>query len=183
MVLQAHLSRVWFLSKGCKQVPPDYINGKVLWAHPNGYFLSAQGKKLEHNFSPAMQRGCRSVNGHFGSRYPAMRHFGSKICHHLMAVAYYGKRPTFINPYTGKEYVGIVHHLVPDKMDYRPANLLCWLTHEQHREADRRQRELRKLFPDLHALTYDSLRQLQDPRVSTTELFEIYLNELRGTKA
>jgi hypothetical protein len=41
-----------------------------------------------------------------------------------MALAFYGDRPTFTDK-NGKEYVGICHHLIPDKLNYRPANLLC----------------------------------------------------------
>ena len=165
------------MSKGCKPVPPELIGGKVLWAHPDGYFLNALGNKLEHNFSPSNQRGFTaahpSSNGNTGSCYPQMVHFGSKNCHHLMALAFYGSRPTYTDK-NGKPYVGICHHLIPDKLDYKPANLLCWLTREQHAEADRRQRALRKVVPDgdLTVFTYERLRDLQDPRSMSRELFE-----------
>ena len=165
------------MSKGCKPVPPELIGGKVLWAHPDGYFLNALGNKLEHNFSPAKQRGFTadhpSSGGFTGSIYPTMANFGSKSSHSLMAIAFYGPRPIFFGK-NGKPYAGICHHLIPDKLDYKPANLLCWLTREQHAEADRRQRALIKVVPDgdLTAFTYERLRDLQDPRSMSRELFE-----------
>lgn len=161
------------MSLGCKQVPPDVIGGKILWAHPDGYFLNAQGQKLAHNFCPAMQ--VRKPNMH--AAYPKMRNFG-KLCHLIMAIAFYGDRPTFTDK-NGKPYVGICHHLIPDKLDYRPANLLCWLTKEQHTEADRRQRALRKVFPDMHAISYEKHRYLQDPRVTCREVFDVELEKIR----
>ena len=88
-----------------------------------------------------------------------------------MALTFYGDRPTFTDK-NGKTYVGICHHLIPDRLDYRPANLLCWLTKAEHAEADRRQRVLRKILPDMHTLDYGTHRRLQDPRVTTREQFE-----------
>ena len=92
-----------------------------------------------------------------------------------MALAFFGDRPT--DPTTGKPCV--CHHLIPDKLDYKPANLLCWLTREEHNEADRRQRALRKVLPDMHALSYDEHRRLQDPRTMSREQFEIILQSLK----
>ena len=167
------------MSLGCKQVPPDIIGGKILWAHPEGYFLNAHGQKLCHNFTPSMNAGIRNAKGwKIGSCYPIMRQFRSKLCHFLMALAFYGERPTYKDK-NGKPYVGICHHIIPDKLDYRPANLLCWLTREQHVIADRRQRALRKLVPDLHAFPIERLRILEDPRVTTDEQFEFELAQLR----
>lgn len=159
-------------------MPSDFIGGKILWAHPEGYFFNAQGQKLVHCFSPINQRGFTAANpssgGFRGSHYPSMPHFGSKLCHILMARAFYGERPIYTDLMTGKNYVGIVHHLINDKYDYKPVNLLCWLTKEEHREADRRQRVLRKIVPngDLHLFSYEVLALLQDPRVMTKERFE-----------
>ena len=169
--MQNVISRLWFLSQGCKQVPLEYTRGIVRWAHPDGYLLNAQGRKIAHNFSPAMMRG----DG--GSKYPKDR-TTNKLSHHLMALAFYGERPTYKDK-NGKPYVGIVHHLIPDKLDYKPANLLCWLTREQHIEADRRQKELKKILPDMHDLSYDEHRRIQDQRVTSKEQFEVELQNLR----
>ena len=170
-MLQNHLSRLWFLSRGCKQVPLDYTRGIVRWAHPDGYFLNAQGQKVAHDFSPAHRN-----NSYGGSpAYPTERNSGGKNCHILMALAFYGERP--IDPTTGKPCV--CHHLINDKLDYRPANLLCWLTREQHNEADRRQRALRNVLPDMHAISYEKHRYLQDPSVTCREVFDVELEKIR----
>ena len=99
-----------------------------------------------------------------------------------MALAFYGSRPVFTNAKANAKaatYVGICHHLIPDPLDYRPANLLCWLTREQHTEADRRQRELKKILPDMHELSYDEHRRLQDPRVTSNGQFNVELEKIR----
>lgn len=169
------------MSKGCKQVPPDSIQGKILWAHPDGYFLNQYGQKLAHSFGPAQQRGWTTAHptsgGNKGGCYPNMRNFNSKSCHTLMALAFYGPRP--LDPATGKPCV--CHHLIPVKLNYKPQNLLCWLTKEQHREADRRQRALIKKLLEryptmtkeavLFLLNYAQLRNLQDPRLLSDERF------------
>ena len=157
-------------------MPLEYTRGIVRWAHPDGYFLNAQGQKIAHNFSPAKQRGVKNERNS-GSCYPCDCSAGSKNCHLLMALAFYGPRPMFTNANANAKakaatYVGICHHLIPDKLDYKPANLLCWLTRAEHTEADRRQREIRKVVPNLRAFTYARLRQLQDPRVTSREQFE-----------
>ena len=166
-MIQNNLTRLWFLAKGCHQVPPDFIDEKILWGHPDGYFLGALGQKLLHTYSPS-QRAKQTERGY---RAPYMRQFGSKRCHLLMALAHYGERSIFIGK-NGKPYVGEIHHLINDPLDYRPANLLCWLDRPTHREADRRRRILERKIGDLHQLDYATLRYLQDPRSTTREEFE-----------
>ena len=166
-MIQNNLTRLWFLAKGCKQVPPEFIGGKILWGHPDGYFLGAQGQKLQHTYSPA-QHAKQTKRGYYA---PFMRHFGCKNCHILMALAFYGPRPIYIDK-NGNPYVGQVHHLINDPLDYKPANLLCWLDRPTHREADRRRQILEREIGDLHQLDYATLRYLQDPRITTREEFE-----------
>lgn len=166
------LSRVWFLNQGCKQVPLDASRGIVRWAHPDGYFLRSNGTKIPNdNVNPATTKERHPG----GSVYPKDR-ATNKLMHILMALAFYGPRPTFKDK-NGKPYVGICHHLIPDKLDYRPANLLCWLTRAEHAEADSRQRALKKVVPngDLHLFSYERLRYLQDPRTTSREIFETEL--------
>ena len=175
--LGSNLSRVWFLNQGCKQVPLSYSHGIVRWAHPDGYFLNAQGQKVKHTFPPSQ------YNHRGGSVYPRLRECVN-ACHILMALAFYGDRPTFTDPKTGKTHVGICHHLIPDIFDYRPANLLCWLTRAEHAEADRRQRALKQVVPegDLHCLSYERLRYLQDPRTTCREVFEKELEQIQAKR-
>ena len=156
-------------------VPPEYTRGIVRWAHPDGYFLNAQGQKVKDNFPPSAQNVRPNMHG----RYPNLREC-ARECHILMALAFYGPRPTFENE--RGSYVGICHHLIPDKLDYRPANLLCWLTREQHTEADRRQRALRKVIGDLHKWSYEKLREYQDPRVMTREVFDSFIERISKRK-
>ena len=145
------LSRVWFLSRGCKQVPPESTGGKVLWAHPDGYFLNAKGQKLKHSFNPAKQRGIKNANN-TGSCYPTMRQFGSKNCHHLMYEAFYGPRTK------GME----IDHINGDKLDYRPSNLEEVFPAENRRRAN-----------ILRAMRAAKL----DPRTySSDELLDIFKN-------
>ena len=172
-MIQNSLTRLWFLSHGCKQVPPIFIGGKILWGHPDGYFLTAQGHKVLHTYGPAM-RAKQKERGYYA---PFMRNFGSKNCHILMALAFYGPRPIYVGK-NGNAYVGEVHHLINDPLDYRPANLLCWLDRPTHREADRRRRALENFFGDLHQFDCDELRRLQDPRVTSTELFNRFISGL-----
>ena len=88
-MINTSLSRTWFLGHGCKQVPPELIGGKILWAHPDGYFLNARGQKVKHDFGPAKQSNKPYTHG---GAYPCMRQFGNKNCHHLMYEAFYGPR-------------------------------------------------------------------------------------------
>ena len=173
-MMQNSLSRVWFLNQGCKQVPPDASRGYVRWGHPEGYFLRPTGQKAKHNFAKSLLRFQSDPNSKTGKQYPFLRETGAVKCHILMALAFYGPRPTFIDPKTGKEYFGICHHLIPDILNYRPANLLCWLTRAEHTEADRRQGALKEVVPDgnLRLFTYERLRELQDPQTMTREAFE-----------
>ena len=169
-------SRVWFLGHGYKQVPPELVDGKVLWTDGKMKWLNACGQQLKHDFSPSM-RDKHYAHGHGEAK---MRSYGNKRCRILTAVTFYGERPTYTDK-NGKAYPGICHHLIPDLNNYSAANLLCWLTREQHSEADRRQRALKTVVPDgnLHLFTYERLRELQDPRTMSREEFEQELEAIR----
>lgn len=168
------VASLWFLSHGCRQVPLEHSRNHIRWGHPDGYFLNEKGQKLAHNISPAYLGNCHNHPA------PIMRD-SSKHCHILMAMAFYGERPVFTDS-KGKSYVGICHHLVPDLLNYRPANLLCWLTRSEHNIADRRQRAIQAVLPNgnLYLLPYEYLRYLQDPRTLSDEEFNqqlAYLSE------
>ena len=173
--MQEILSRAWFMGQGCKRVEITKNSKTVVrWAHPDGYFLRPNGTRVPNdNVNPATTRERHPG----GTVYPKDR-ASNKLMHILMALAFYGPRPTFFDK-NGKPYVGIVHHLIADRLDYRPANLLCYFTRSQHAEADRRQRALRKVLPDMHAISYERHRWLQDPRTTCREVFETELQALR----
>jgi len=172
-MLQNTISRLWFLNQGCKQVPLEHSKNKVRWGHPDGYFLKPDGQKAKDTFSPSQytHRG--------GSAYPRLRECVN-ACHILMAYAFYGERPTYINA-KGQVKPYQAHHLNGDKFDYRPANILAWLHPDVHRIADDRQKALRTVVPngDLHVFSYERLRYLQDPRTLSDEEFQKELEAIR----
>ena len=115
-----------------------------------------------------------------GYTAPNLRHYKPRLCHVLMGEIFYGDRPTFIDS-KGKPYFGLCHHLIEDPLDYRPENLLCWLDYSQHHKADNRRRALEAAVPDgdLHVFTYERLRELQDPRTMSDEVFQTELAKIR----
>ena len=173
--IQTKPTRLWFTNQGCKQVPPEIFDGKILWAHPEGHFLNAAGQKRSTGFTP-WKPSLNDRRSH--SEYPKIGN--NKLCHFLMAVAFFGARSTFTDK-KGKPYVGICHHLIPNVLDFKPANLLCWLTREQHAIADSRQRVLKTIVPegDLRGFDYDILREMQDPRTMTQDEFNRRMEYLR----
>ena len=90
-----------------KQVPPESVKGKILFAGTDGKFYNAAGKELKPIFNPGMQ------NHKGGSAYPVMRHFGCRLCHHLIW-------ETFVGPRTkGME----IDHINGNKLDWSLDNL------------------------------------------------------------
>ena len=143
-MIQKTISRLWFLSKGCKQVPLDLTGGKVLWVHPDGYFLNAYGQQIKHNFTPTMLTGDYT----HGGAYPMMRQFGHKNCHVLVCVTFHGPRPV------GFE----CDHINGDKLDYRPCNLE-WVTPAENRRRAKYLRTMRKCGFDPRIFTADHLHE------------------------
>ena len=149
-----------------------------LWGHEGcAYFVGASGQKLAHTYGPAM----RAKQKGRGYTAPNMRHFENKACHIIMGEIFYGERETFIDS-KGKTYFGHCHHLIEDPLDYRPENLLCWLTRAEHSKADKRRQALEAVVPngDLHVFTYARLRELQNPRTMTDEQFQTELEAIRA---
>ena len=124
-----------------KQVPPESVGGKILFAGTDGKFYNAAGKELKPHFNPAMQRGTR--NARFsGSCYPIMVNFGNRLCHHLIW-------ETFVGPRTpGME----IDHINGNKLDWSLDNLRQ-ITPMENVRCARYLRELRKLIPN-HWLTF-----------------------------
>ena len=123
-----------------KQVPPESIGGKVLFATPDGKFFNAKGRQLKHIFSPSSARQTK------GSCYPTMRHYANRLCHHLVY-------ETFIGPRTpGME----IDHINGNKLDYSADNLQEITPRENIRRA-KILRQLRSMGIDPKLLTREQL--------------------------
>lgn len=182
-VRQTHLSRLYFLSKGCKQAPLDQTDGKVLWANPDeGYFMSAYGVKQSLGHGPAMRKkGGRANNGKRGLIHPIMTNFNNCLAHRLMFATFADEPCPIFFDSKGNPYKGIVHHVIEKPYDIRMDNLMGWLTYKQHKIADKRRRALEAVLPDMYCVETAYLKLLQDPRQTDDIIFERALNNLRAT--
>ena len=177
---QTHLSRLYFLSKGCKQVPLESTGGKVLWANGDqGYFMSANGVKVKPAFSPSSRKkGSKANNGKRGLTHPMMRHFGCQYAHRLMFETFADEPCPIFFDSKGNPYKGIVHHVIENPSDIRMVNLMGWLTYKQHHIADKRRRALESVLPDMYCADTAYLKELEDPRLTTDEEFQTALDKL-----
>ena len=78
----------------------------------------------------------------------------------------------------GQPYKGLVHHVIENPLDIRVDNLIWWLTYKQHSIADKRRRAIEQVLPDMYAEPTKQLKRLQDPRVTSDELFQVELRIL-----
>ena len=184
---QKHLSRLYFLSKGCKQVPLDLTGGKVLWANPDeGYFMSAYGVKLKPMYGPCMRKkGRKANNGKRGLKHPQMRDFNNQTAHRLMFATFADKPCPIFFDSKGNPYKGLVHHVIEDPNNIRMDNFMGWLTYKQHAVADKRRRALEAVLPDMYCVETKYLKMLQDPRQTDDLYFQLELQKLAaryGTK-
>ena len=181
-VRQTHLSRLYFLSKGCKQAPLEPIKGKVLWANgKEGYFMSAYGVKQKPLFSPTMRKkGSKANNGKRGLTHPKMRNFNCQLAHRLMFETFADEPCPIFFDSKGNPYRGIVHHVIENPSDIRLVNLMGWLTYKQHHIADKRRRALESVLPDMYCADTAYLKELEDPRLTTDETFQSVLANLRN---
>ena len=182
---QKHLSRLYFLSRGCKQVPPGLAGGRVLWAQgEEGYFLNAFGMKLKLDHSPESRKvGRKNNDGKRGRIHPGMRRFGNKQAHRLMFATFADEPCPIFFDSKGNPYKGIVHHVIENPYDIRMDNLLGWLTYKQHAIADKRRRALEAVLPDMYCVETAYLKLLQDPRRPDELEFNMVLNNLHATYA
>ena len=126
-----------------KQVPPESVGGKTLFAGTDGKFYSAKGRELKPCFNPGMQ------NHNGGSAYPKMRQFANRLCHHLIY-------ETFVGPRTpGME----IDHLNGDKMNWSLDNLEE-VTPAENRKRAILLRELRRNGRDPKKMTRDELQAI-----------------------
>ena len=183
--MQTHLSRLYFLDKGCKKVPLESTGGKVLWANPEeGYFMSAYGNKISLNNNPAKRR--RNVKGKTkvrGFMHPILRNFGCRYAHRLMFAAFADEPCPIFFDSKGNHYKGIVHHVIENPYDIRMDNLMGWLTYKQHAVADKRRRALEAVLPDMYCVETAYLKLLEDPRKTDDIFFKMELSNLRATYA
>ena len=180
---QTHLSRLYFLSKGCKQSPLESAGGKVLWANPKeGYFMSAFGCKIKLNHSPFCRR--RNVKGKTGVNrgriHPKLRQYRGKYAHRIMFATFADEPCPIFFDSKGNPYKGIVHHVIENPNDIRMDNLMGWLTYKQHAKADKRRCALEAVLPDMYCVETKYLKTLQDPRKTDDIFFEMELNNLRS---
>ena len=187
-VRQTHLSRLYFLNKGCKQASLESTGGKVLWANgKEGYFMSAYGCKIKLNHNPAKRR--RNVKGKTGVNrgftHPILRDVGGKTAHRLMFATFAEEPCPIFFDSKGNPYKGIVHHVIENPNDIRMDNLMGWLTYKEHAVADKRRRALEAVLPDMYCEETRHLKTIEDPRLTDDDVFNIILNNLRlkyGTK-
>ena len=167
------------MGRGCRQCPIEQTI-KPLWANgEEGYFLSASGTKQRPAHSKSHRTpGMLCHNGKRGQNHPNMRNFGNALAHRLMAATYADEPcPTYYDS-KGKPYKGIVHHVIENPYDIRLVNLIWWLDHHQHRIADTRRQALEKVLPDMYAVPTEYLNELEDPCVTSDEVFEAELEKL-----
>ncbi|MBR2772780.1 MAG: hypothetical protein IKD78_12370 [Bacteroidales bacterium] len=179
---QTHLSRLYFLSKGCKQTPLESTGGKVLWGNgDDGYFMSAYGVKVKPMFSPSSRRkGSKANNGKRGFMHPIMRNFNNCLAHRLMFETFADEPCPIFFDSKGNPYKGIVHHVIENPHDLRMVNLMGWLTYKQHHIADKRRRALESVLPDMYCVDTAYLKEFEDPRLTTDEEFQNVLDNFRN---
>lgn len=177
---QTHLSRLYFLDKGCKKAPLDQTDGKVLWANPDeGFFMSAYGCKIKLGYGPGKRR--RNVKGKTKTRgfiHPCLRQFGCKQAHRIMFATFADEPCPIFFDSKGNPYKGIVHHVIENPYDIRMDNLMGWLSYKQHAVADKRRRALEAVLPDMYCEDTRYLKLLEDPRQTDDLIFNMELNYL-----
>jgi hypothetical protein len=105
-----------------KQVPPESVKGKILFAGTDGKFYNAGGQELKPCFSPGMQSNKPYTHG---GAYPCMRHFANRLCHHLIWETFVGPRKK------GME----IDHINGNKLDWSIDNLEEVTPEENRRRA------------------------------------------------
>lgn len=127
-----------------KQVPPESVGGKTLFAGTDGKFYSAKGQELKPCTNPASTFAHKG-----GSAYPQMRNFGNRLCHHLIW-------ETFVGPRTkGME----IDHLNGNILDWSLANLEE-VTPAENRKRAKILRAMRKAGTDPTTIPQSQLKAI-----------------------
>ena len=104
-----------------KQVPPDEIDGRTLFAGSDGKFYNQHGHQLKHGFSPAKRK---RNNGKSGKVYPYMVNYRA-YCHRLIG-------RTFLRKLRKGE---VYDHINGDITNYSIRNLRIVKTETNNRDA------------------------------------------------
>ena len=127
-----------------KQVPPESVGGKTLFAGTDGKFYSAKGRELKPCTNPASTYAHKG-----GSAYARMRQFDNRLCHHLIWETWVGPRTP------GME----IDHINGDKMNWSLDNLEE-VTPAENRKRAVLLRELRRNGRDPKMMTRDELQAI-----------------------
>ncbi len=126
-----------------KQVPPESVGGKILFAGTDGKFYNAKGRELKSHFNPGMQ----NLKG--GSAYPQMTNFAARLCHHLMWETFVGQRTKGLE----------IDHINGNKMDWSLDNLEE-VTPAENRKRAKLLRILRSLGRDPKQMSREELQSI-----------------------
>lgn len=104
-----------------KQVPPDEVNGKILFAGSDGKIYNKHGHQLKHAFSPAKRK---RRNGKSGTVYPCLTQF-NVYCHRIIG-------RTFLRKLRKGE---VYDHINGDILNYSLRNLRVVKIETNYRDA------------------------------------------------
>ena len=103
------LDEKWFAERDFFSVPPDEIDGHILYAHRKGAFMNRFGHLLKHGFCPAKRKRNNRVSGKV---YPYMTNYRA-YCHRLIG-------RTFLRKLNKGE---VFDHINGDISNYSVSNL------------------------------------------------------------
>ena len=133
-----------------KQVPSEYVDGKILFCSQDGTFVNKHGRALKYTFSPYNRtpgRGCH--NGKRGCTYPHMCYYSHQFCHSLIAYTWIGPRPLGMQ----------IDHLNGDVMDWSVWNLE-YVTPKENARRSQVLRALRAGGYEPKNMPYDELKRI-----------------------